>query len=676
MASSTSHLYQASVISIDEHANAARELLSANELYGVWNSTRHPMQERKAALQSSRTLTQRVLETLPNHPSALSLMARIHIDECHYDEAEKCLERASARDSDDENIALNHGYLLLAKRQYREAEQQFVRILSCHKNSHKAFSGVALAKLRSGDYIGAMNHFNRLIDLGYDTQQYRALLLDSMEFLSCDDYDEKLERLLLQAFSWPEVDHQKLANLAASQIIAKFDLRNEQSILDLDVLLSDELLLEAISKCLLTSVECESLIVEMRRAILTEVEMTETLRDALLPAAIAIGLYASRTDYILMLNADEERFIATLVNRVQQETTGKWEKDDLLGALITLSMYETLYSQPFTFKLLAFDLEDWPVGVQALLNSNLYEMSLEHQTYCELFGFEAVQVSNNDIRRASDRWQYLQHFNRTNYYQALKQEIGAEVLPERFATDTLNILLVGSSSGQRALHLAQYFENINVFAVDNCRENIAFATLKARKYALENVQFIHAEYDHALIWEHKFDIIEFGDAINHVADVRECIEEWQLQLQSDGLMRMSFSTHASCKGARVITQLVENRRLSPTADNIRHLRHAMLQESRSGLWSELYSDNRFYSGAGCRELFFKRHNHSFNLQELDTLLKTCRLSFLGFADMDEDQKSACGSRAPYSLLAWHVMDQDKALFKDSYEIYCSPTQEM
>ena len=672
MASSPSHLFKATPnLSIDDQANIARALISANELYRVWNSNDYKIEERQDALSESYSLTQHVLTNIPNHSGALNLMARIEMDRCHYDEAESLIEKALKASPDDENIALNAGYLLLAQRRYSDAETHFLKILEKHRSSHRAFSGVALSKLRGGDFLGAMSHYKRLIELGFDNQQTRSLLMDAMEFLACETYQPDIEQLILKAFSWTDVDHSKLANLSASQIVAKFDLKNDQAILDLDLLLSDALLIDSIKHCLLPSVEVESLIVELRRAILTEVTMTDALRDELLPAAIAIGVYSARNDYILMMSAEEEREVTALAHRIHASTKATWTKDEVAGALIVLSMYEPLYSQNFSYRLLRYDLQDWPIGLQDLLASNLYSLSEEHQIEYELFGIDASGVTNNDIRRANERWSNLQCMNRTSFYHALVSALGSEVVPQRFKNDTVNILLLGCGSGQRALYLAQYFENVYVYGVDNRRENIAYATLKARQSGLTNIQFIHAEYDHALITEHQFDVIEFGDVANHVPDVLETIGEWQMLLQQDGLMRFDFATHQSNKTSAVINQLVKDRRLSPTADNIRHLRHAIIQESRSGLWTNLFNDPQFYTGSGCRELFFNKHNNGYDLKELDELLNTANLSFIGFADLDRQNRKMDNTLAPYSLLAWHVMDQDQALFKDSYPIYCA-----
>ncbi len=671
MASSTSHLYAATPdLSLHDQANAARNLLAANELYRIWNSSQYAQTERRKALGESRALTEQVLAELPKHAGALNLLARIEMDDAQFAKAEQLILEARKQNPNDENIELNYGYLLLAQKQFDAAQAQFLSILELHPKSERAFSGIALAKLRSGDYLGAMNHYRRLIELGLNTTNNQKLLVDSMEFLSAENYQPDVEALLLDCFEWEDIDASKLSNLATSQIVAKYDLHDEHAILDLDALLCDPLLVHAISKCLLTAVEAEGLITELRRVIMTEVSMTENLRDELLPLAIAIGQYAARSDYILMMSSDEEQEVSALTYKISASTNAKWQIDDLAGALIILSMYEPLYSQAFSFKLLAHDLNDWPMGMQSLLQSNLYELCDEHQIYCDIFGINAQNHSNNEIKRASERWSALKQFNRSSLYTALCQELDEKLVPERFCEGSLNVLLVGCGSGQRALYLANYFDGLNVFAVDASRENIAYANLKAREQGLDNVQFIHSEYEHALISEHQFDIIEFSDDINHVENIATVLDEWQLLLKEDGLIRLNFATQESVAGIKVINQLVKDRRLSPTIDNIRHLRDAIIRESSSGLWSKLFQDQRFYTGSGCRDLFFKRHNHAFDLKDIDALLKRTNLSFIGFADQEQLQIKHLNDKAAYSLLAWHVMDQDNALFKERYSLYC------
>ncbi len=671
MASSTSRLSAATPsLSIESQANIARALIAANELYKISNSTEYSEHERHQALAESSSMVKNILKELPSDPSALNLMARIELDQSEHEHAEALLLKALEISPSDENTLLNYAYLLIAKRQYAEAESCFLRILEQTPGSHRAFSGIALSKLRQKDYLAAFNHYKRLIELGYDSTLTRLYFLDSVEFLRADVYDQETEALLLKAFSWENIEHTKLANMVTGIISAKYDLSNPQAIIDLDQLMDDKLLIASLDKCLLPSIDVEFLLTEMRRSIMTEISLTQNLRDSLLPAAIAIGQYSANNDYVLMMSQDEENEVSRLVDKLKASTLGSWTQDDLIGALITLSMYEPLYTQTFSYQLLKYDVSEWPSAIQPLLSANLYELSNEHMAQFDLFGASANSLMNNEIRRANPRWTQLSNLHRSNLYKALCNELDESTVPPRFAQDKLKVLVLGCGSGQRALYLSRYFENIEVYGVDNSRENVAYASLKAKQLGDTSVQFIHAEYDTALITEHQFDIIEFGDIVNHVASPQEVIEEWQLVLADDGLLRFSFDSSKVKQTAGVITQLVKDRRLSPTADNIRHLRNAIMKEAGSGLWDKLFSDERFYSGSGCRDLFFNKHNHYFDLEKLDTLLNASGLSFIGFVDLDATDKRQSNPLAPYSLLAWHVIDQDNALFPEAYQLYC------
>ena len=252
------------------------------------------------------------------------------------------------------------------------------------------------------------------------------------------------------------------------------------------------------------------------------------------------------------------------------------------------------------------------------------------------------------------------------------KNLASNVIASRFKHDQLNILLLGSGSGQRAAYIARYFDNVRVYAVDSDQNNVAYATMMARKLEITNLQYIYADLSSALVSEEMFDIIEFGEAFNHIKSPRVAIEQWKGLLAKDGLMRFSFNSSVTQETIGVVSQLVRARNLSATADNISHLRDAIAQESESGLWCSLFEDERFYSGAGCKELFFPEHRHYFNLQDIHTLLQDCRLEFVGFIDFPNNESKTANALAPYNLLAWHVMDQDQRLFTQSYQLYCQP----
>jgi SAM-dependent methyltransferase len=671
MARSTSRLQQAhSSLSLVQRADLARQLISANELYAASNTPQYTFAERQRALHESAALANEVLQQLPSDIAALNLCGRIALDQGEANTAEVLIRQALEQEPGNVNSRLNYAYVLMAKRQYGEAEALFREVLQDQRNSVRAFSGIALARLRQRDWYAAFGHYRRLIELGHDTAPTRAGLLDAAEFLRCDSYQRELEPLLLSAYRWDGVEHQKLAHLAGSLLVAKYRLDDPNAILDLQCLVRDELLLAALSKSVLPSVAMEALVRELRKTLLLEISTTRQLRDEIMPFAIAIGHYACRTDYALMVDQEEELLVQALAHQIHDAVQRTWSIEDLCGALVTLSMYETLYSQTFSVHLLREELSAWPEGMRSLLSLSLYELSEEHLFRYQVFGVGHDELLDNGIKRAGNRWQQLSSLSRTRLHSALTLALPGEALPERFRDQPLSVLLIGCGSGQRAFHLAECFDQLTVYAIDPSRYNIGWASLQARRLGHDNLHFIHSELESALIAEECFDLIEFSDALNHVEDPAAVIAEWLPLLADDGLLRLNLHTRWVAEIRDVIIRLVRERRLSPTADNIRHLRNAISQEASSGLWNDLFNDERFYTATGCQSLFFQRHNHYFDLQQVATLLRQTGLSFSGFVDLPEALKRKAQPLLPHDLLAWHGLEQDEHAFGEYYSLYC------
>ena len=422
-----SHLFEATpALSIEDQANLARDLIKANELYKISNSTGYSAIERNDALDASYRMAKEVLTHLPNDCSALNLLARAEIDKGRISRAQSLLTKALELNPLDENTLLNKGYLCIANRQYQKAETVFTDVLAINTRNIQAFSGIALAKLRQRDYLSSFNHYKRLIELGADSPTIRTYFLEATEHLSADYYQAELEDLMTVAFSWENTDKTSLGRMSASLLKHKYQLEDEDAVLDLEKLVRSPLLLEACSNCLLPSIEVEGLITELRKTIVTEVSLTQSLRDELLPLTIALGRYSARNDYVLVRTQGEDNEISALVQQVYSALQSGANKDDVIGALLVIAMYEPLYKQSFCCQLMAYELEQWPLALQELMHESLYELSEEHQVLYELFGSNAGTILNNDVRRASNRWHHLAPMASTNFFDALSQELSLE----------------------------------------------------------------------------------------------------------------------------------------------------------------------------------------------------------------------------------------------------------
>ena len=677
MASSTSRLVQASEsLPVKDQAEIARNLLTANNLYNLANSAQYEQEEREDSLKLSYELTSQVLKQTPDSASALSLMARINMDLGTLDDAEALLNKAVHIAPKDENIRLNEGYLRIAKRQYIKAEESFLCALAINSHSAQAFSGVALTKLRKKEYLCAFNHYQSLVNKGYDSLHIRQLLVESAEFLSADFYQESLASSIIEAFEWTDIDRSKLSNLATSLLIHKYDLKNDNAIIDIKMLESDELFLACLEHTTLHSIEVEGLVSEFRKMIISEVSQTTSLRDELLPFAIAIGIYSANTDYALMMQSDEEQFISQLIHEIKTATSqNSWLIEDILGALCIVSMYEPLYQQSYSFQLLREELCDWPQAVQSLMKVSLYDLSDEHCVNFDLYGQSMENVLSTELNRAYPRWDSLSYFHQTQFYDAISAELDNKFVPESLKDSALNILLVGCETGQRAIYMAKYFSNTFITAIDNSPSNIAYAKNMAAKLGITNIKFVvsdslFSDIDTTNLVTDLFDVIEFSGKLNNSQHPKEIIKQWTSLLSDEGVLRLSLNTRSATETINNISKLVKERRLSPTVDNIRHLRNAVSQEHASGLWNSLFSKKDYYTGGGCKNLFFKEHNHSFDLNEINNLLFELDLSFIGFVDLPDEFKSTQSPTDPNHILTWIDLDKEKNIFDESFEFYC------
>jgi len=516
------------------------------------------------------------------------------------------------------------------------------------------------------------------VELGYSTPTLKHHLFDAIENLTTEIYSENLEQFLICAFSWQNADYRKLSQISTSLLIAKYDLKNDQAILDMDMLISDELLIELLTKSQSKSIYLESLLAELRKSILNEVAITETLREELQAITIALGIYSVENDYVMISSHEEEQEISGLITSLRQACSTSWEQNDIVGALLVLSLYEPLYSQSFSTQLLKFDLEEWPLATQALLKSNLYDLCNEHGNVLTLFGQNQTDLLSNEISRPLNRWSALKPHAKSNMYSALNRTLGEGLVPERFESSSLKILLIGCGTGERAFYLANYFDNVHVVAIDHSKENLGYAIGKAKELEIENIQFGLADLSIAFESTNeignkntdKFDIIEFTESINHVLNPKQTIDSWKSLLTEDGLIRFDFNAIKAQETRGLISQLVGERRLSPTSDNIRHLRNAIIQEAKSGLWDDLFLDEYFYSGTGCKELFFQKNNHHFDLNAISNLLKQTGLNFKGFINSEVDTLKKNLNGDANDLSTWDLHNELLTGTTNSYQFYC------
>ncbi len=594
----------------DLDAPTARQLIDANRWYQLSNSVNLNRGRREEARGKSASLLDEILHTHPEQPDAINLKGRIALDSGKVSEARDLIEQAIRLYPGKAAFWTNRGFVSLLQSQYDQAESFFTQALAYDKSSVQAFAATALCYYLRGDYVGAFLRYRSLLQKNAINLAGANALLDCCSHLTSDHYDESLEADLHKLFETDDLDHSLLSQLTSSLIIHKFDLTNQDCVLDLDVLAKDPLLSALLAKANLCHPAIEELVALLRQQILIEVTQSGDLREEMQTLAINLGRFIERTDYAVNASAEEMWVVEDIDECIRAACKEQSPTDELTGALIVVSMYKQLYTQNYSYHLLAYDLSDWAAGIQPLLADNLYRKSDLHAIK---FG---LPHADKDIARsfnspylaaAYPRWEVLPYHSTTNYFDVLSKELGEENIPKAWATKEINILIVGCRTGDRAIKLARFFEGTKVTAVDFSADNIAYAIYQANRHHVTNIRFEVLQDAAALAsLGQTYEMIEIGEELS---DDIEVILRAKSLASTDGLLRFQTCGAAPLAESEILNTLKQTKYL-PTSENIRQLRQQILAMPDSPSRDLLIKNKEFYSLGGCYHLLFHTYDNN------------------------------------------------------------------
>ncbi|PID42426.1 MAG: hypothetical protein CSB48_10175 [Proteobacteria bacterium] len=598
-------------------AATARELIDANRWYQMSNNASLDRVHRQQSREKVAELLDIILARLPSSSDALNLKGRMALDESNFEEAKRLIDAAIRQHPEKASYWTNRGFVALLEKDYSQAELFFNQALSRDSTNVQAFSSIALCCYLKSDYLGAFLRYRSLMKKGALNQAARSILAESCSQLTADRYDEELENDLLYLFSLDDFQHEKLGNIASSLIKQKYNLANSDCRLDIDTLAQDQLLLSVLATGCVNDIHLEELVGLLRQHIVIEVSQTGALRDELQKLAIGIGLMSEKTDYLLTTSPEENQFIEDLDNCIRETVQTNWNPADIIGALIIVSMYKQLYTQNYSYKLLAMDLSDWPAGLQSLLEKNLY-------LKCDLHAIRFSLPQNSQaLAREFDssytfsaypRWQHLPYNSRSSYAQALSNEVGCENVPGSLWHNATDMLIIGCDSGERAVRLARSFENMHITALDTNEENVAYAIHQSRQLGLSNIEFtVFENASDIKNMQRHFDVIEIHDA--HCDNI-EIILAAKGILNSQGLIRIGF-VEISPELEQIVDKLQQVHRL-PTAENIRQMRQEVVKLIVNTPNQLVSKQPWFYSLAGCKRMLFRKNSN--NRARIKTIL--------------------------------------------------------
>ncbi|WP_405420592.1 hypothetical protein [Marinobacter flavimaris] len=591
-------------VSQSQQAQVARLLLQANLAYGESNSNGLSHIQRLKARQECRGYLNEALALEPENAGGLGLLGRVEMDDGQLEKAHTLFNASLDHQPDQAQQYCNLGYWALKTERPALAEQYFLQALDCDRQSAAAFCGVAHAKRLQGQFDVAYLHYRKLLETGAEWDSVYSGMLTCAQHLEVNKADSALALDAIALLQRDGLPHQELGRFVGAIIHHHYGLENPDAQISLEAASEDELLTLALQKTLMPNPAVEELVTLLRRAIIAEVAQTVELRDELQRLTLAIAQYADRTGYALAAEDDEERLVSAINDSIQAQFALGEEQDGLIGSLMISAMYGALFHQPFAVQLGQWNLVDWPLALQPVLAASYYDRA-EEEAIKQNFDEKAEELclDKTDVPQAWPSWSQLAYRTESSLKTLMATELGldTENLPA-----TLRLMICGAQSGQRAMELASYLDDVEVIAVDESLANIAKATRMANEMGMDNIVFWPWSIAQRFVADgHQVHWIEVGRLPSPAMTTLSLAALVNQATGSGAVVHMHTAIAEQTSGDKQIRKLVAEHKLQPTRQTLRQLRRMVLANRNDAAWQDLTADADFYSLGGCRDRWFR-----------------------------------------------------------------------
>ncbi|KMQ75011.1 tetratricopeptide repeat protein [Marinobacter subterrani] len=653
-------------VSQSQQAQVARLLLQANLAYGESNSNGLSHIQRLKARHECRDYLTGALVIEPHNAGALGLLGRVELDEGQLEKAHTLFNASLTHQPGQAQQYCNLGYWALKTERPALAEQYFLEALDCDRQSAAAFCGVAHSKRLQGQFDVAYLHYRKLLETGAEWESVYSGMLTCAQHLDVNKADSALARDAIALLQRDGLPHQELGRFVSAIIHQQYDLDNPDARIFLEAACEDELLILALQKTLMPNSAVEELVTLLRRAIIAEVAQAVELRDELQRLALAIAEYADRTGYALAAEDDEERLVSAINNSIQAQFALGEEQDGLIGSLMISAMYGALFQQSFAVQLGQWNLVDWPLALQPVLAASYYNRAEEEaikQNFDEKS--EELCLDKTEIPQAWPAWSQLAYRAESSLKTLMATELGltTESLPA-----TLRIMVCGAQSGQRAMELASYLDDVEVIAVDESLANIAKATRMANEMGMDNIVFWPWSIAQRFVADgHQVHWIEVGRLPSPAMTNLSLAALVNEATGSGAVVHMHTAIAEQTAGDKQIRKLVNDHKLRPTRQALRQLRRMVLTNRNDATWQELTADADFYSLGGCRDRWFRPQDTA-QLKELMAMVSN-EVEWKLVKARDEDGHSLATGPVQKQIQAEALGSEVQSLMGQNLSVY-------
>lgn len=475
------------------------------------------------------------------------------------------------------------------------------------------------------------------------THAFRAITIEHRHFMTA--------WLALMAF---DPMHVPLMNLMDSEDDADFQTRMDWELLS--PCLKDDFFLLGLRRLILADIPFETLLTRLRRWIAQRHTKKPFLTEGDLPFLAALSEYFHEHEYAAYETPDETRLVTAL----------EGYSDDI--SLCLLGCYRVLHKYPAAQA--RAHQKHLPPALSDLLDFHVVARNIETEIKKTIPSL--TRIEDDVSKNVADMYEDNPYPRWKNYDQP----------PIIYPQPRARILVAGCGTSKWVVQTAVTFPHTHITAIDLSRSSIAYGVRGAQQVGAFNTTFAQADILKLDQMTETFDLIESSGVLHHMKDPTAGFRQLISRLRPGGRMFIALYSELGRKAIVDCRKMIAARGFSISPEGMRQFRADIMALPEDDPLRAIAMRRDFFSMSECRDLVFHIQETRYTIPELQSLLGTLGLSFLGFRERKKPLQEEYLRQFPHDtsmtdLSCWDQFElQNPAIFHNMYQfVVCRKGEE-
>ena len=604
-------------------------------------------------IENAELSLRKAIEINPNFAEAYSNLGRIMKDLGKLTDAEILTRKAIKINPNLAEAYFNLGNILIDLKKLKQAEIFTRKAIEINPNFANAY-------LNLGNILSHLDEIEETFNCYIKANELNSKLPNIYKyitrFLRESDLsklnESKLKNILHILMERNDISHQDLFKafnfLYSNEIINNLKIFEEDlhkgSLLKL--LTNDKLIINALKRIVFRDIRLEKILTKIRKNFSREIAENKASLNLLeLQFLIALGEQCFLNEYVYSYTEEEKISIHKIINR---SLYGEINETNIAILSCYYPLYKLLDKIP---ALKSFNSSN--LNIKELIKLQLVEplkeieLSKSIKSLGQINDSISKQVKSQYEENPYPRWRYGNSGSqKIDFAQVINNEIDPNNISKPLFDDQLKILIAGCGTGNQIFQ-AQRYENAQIIAIDLSLSSLSYAQRKINEFNLDNTELIQMDILETSLLKKEFDIIECSGVLHHMNDPSTALQTLLNVLKPNGFLKLGLYSQLARQHIVKARQYISSKKLQANEIDIRHFRETISSGKVPKLNSITQSPD-FYTLSSCRDLCFHTQEHRFTIKQLNEILQSNQLKFLGFL-----------LQQPIKSLYWKYFPEDK-----------------